>query len=72
MKAAKFHLLGGPPVEKTPSTSDSEADDQLVVDETPKKKSGNTSKTALKPGSLKLKLSGILYICIYYTSVPEF
>ena len=46
---------------ESPSEFDSDnSDDQLVVDETPRKrKRENKSATTIKPGSLKLKLSGV-------------
>lgn len=64
----RFQLLGGGTAVKKESPSDFDSDnsdDQLVVDETPRKrKRENKSATAIKPGSLKLKLSGLYSILL--------
>ncbi|KAI0207162.1 Histone lysine demethylase PHF8 [Lamellibrachia satsuma] len=57
----RFQLLGGGSAVKKESLSEFDSDnsdDQLVVDETPRKrKRENKSASTIKPGSLKLKLS---------------
>ena len=54
---------------ESPSDVDSDySDGQLVVDETPRKrKRENKSASAIKPGSLKLKLSGTCLLLLSHS-----
>lgn len=71
----RFQLLGGGSAVKKESLSEFDSDnsdDQLVVDETPRKrKRENKSASTIKPGSLKLKLSG-LYIVLFCNTLVTY